>query len=265
MKTLLNSLYSFVFSLGASKTARGLGLPMLFALLVLPVSTFTSPAQCLDIFSQSEQAEVSLLQWEGQIELRKYRHEFNTLDGLSYSYTTAKDTINYEALSSALHSRLSKAETEMLTTYTTMSGYTHGILNSYIAKKDTLKGTKAKRVNTLLAAFDKGVYLPEGLLLFRGIAGNPFDIPAAGKTMQWDRLTSTSMNPDTARYFTTEGEADQGILFVIEIGSPVKALLSKNPLEMEFLLPPDTTFTVISKKRIRPENILIVHLKANPK
>ena len=83
--------------------------------------------------------------------------------------------------------------------------------------------------------------------------------------MQWNRLTSTSMNPETARYFTTHEGIDSGILMVIEIASPVKALLSKNPKEMEFLLAPDTTFTVISKKRIRSANILIVHLKANPK
>lgn len=248
-----------------SLAIRGPGLAMLYAAFLLPTSAFASAAQCLDIFSQTEQVEVSLLTWDGQLEARKYRDEFNTLDGLSYTYTTAKDAENYVTLSSTFYARLSKAEVEMLETYTNMSGQKHEHLNSDIAKKESLKGIKAKRVNALLAAFDKGVYLPEGLLLFRGIGGNPIEIPAAGKTMQWNRLTSTSMDPETARYFTTHEGIDSGILMVIEIASPVKALLSKNPKEMEFLLAPDTTFTVISKKRIRSENILIVHLKAHPK
>lgn len=257
MKVLWNKIHSFAF--------RSHGLAMLSAAFLLPSSALASAPQCLDIFSQTEQAEVSLLNWEGQLEARKYRNEFNTLDGLSYTYTTAKDAENYVALSSTFYARLSKAEVEMLETYTNMSGQKHEYLNSDIAKKESLKGIKARRVNALLGAFDKGVYLPEGLLLFRGIGGNPINIPAAGKTMHWSRLTSTSMDPQTARYFTTHEGIDSGILMVIEIASPVKALLSKNPKEMEFLLAPGTAFTVISKKRIRSENILIVHLKANPK
>jgi hypothetical protein len=229
-----------------------------------------------------EKEGAELLEWPAQVALRRDRDQFDSLDSLGYSYSNATDASAYQKLAAQQNARLSGEEKETLAKYSQMSGSFHEQLNKDLArlkfseKNDPaelqrqlaslkIPNARKKQIQLLLSAFDKGMLLPKGLILFRGIGpGSSLAFGAAGSTVRWNRLTSSSMDPETARYFLNEGRGDRSFLLVIEVEKPVKALLSENPKEMEFVLPPGTRFEVVRKKFLQADNVSIVRLKTAP-
>lgn len=201
-------------------------------------------------------AEASLYHYDAQVALRKDFGDLNHIDDLGYSYSTAKDREQYVHLAESFRSRLSKEELAELKNYTALSGSYHERLNQSFAKgsqKDSL-------VSIYKSMFSKGVTLPSGFILFRGIGpGAQLTIPSQGKFITWKRLTSTSMDPETARYFTNGGKAT---MLVIETAEPIQSILATSPKEMEFILPPNTQFEVLKKKYFSAEGVSVVWVRA---
>lgn len=234
-----------------------------------------SPSRCLKALT-AEAVVDDLLGWDVQILLRKDQDNFKSPDDLSYSYSKQGDAIKYRELSSRLAARLSPGEARALEDYTAMSGSKHEQLNLILAKmnfksnleiesyKAQLEKIKVSRrhqtsILNLLSAFEKGVTLPKGLLLFRGIGPGA---SLSGKIIRSDRLTSTSMDPETARFFTQEGN-EKTYLLVIKLTGPVKALMAKDAREMEFLLPPGLRYEVTGRKYDSKSKISVLQVNVS--
>jgi hypothetical protein len=238
-----------------------------FAAILWSQPTFAAPT-CAAIFAQTPEAQTSLLSWDAQQGLRRDLPKFTDLDLLGYTYSSDKDTLSYKAASADIYGKMSTQEKSALSDYTSLSGRDYEKMNLNISKylnREELKKKDTKAVENLLSAFDHGVVVPAGFLLFRGIdsAAN-LRFGKVGSVMKWDRLTSTSVNPETARYFANNDNFERTRILVIEVAEPIKAILSKDPTEMEFILPPRTRFEVVSKHLDRSENIQIIHMKAYP-
>lgn len=221
--------------------------------LTSSIKVHAEGAACRSLFSQ----EYSLLQWDGQVSLKKNFESLKHIDDLSYSYTSKQDAALYTQLAEAFQNRLNSAEKEELAAYTEMSGSYHEKLNRDLSRKTP---KISKKTAVFLNIFKNGVILPEGLILFRGIGpGANVQFGSKGKKSSWSRLTSTSMDPETARYFANDGPST---MMVIEVAEAIPAMMSNNPKEMEFILPPNTRFEVLSKKHFRSEEVSVVWVRA---
>lgn len=239
-------------------------LTLICSLLFQPTDSKAAPS-CKSLFKLSIDLSenTTLLDWDGQIDLRRDRADFKSLSGFSYSYTTKNDAIKYLELSEKIFSNLDSAEKKAIDFYTQMSGSEHAKINLSMNEKYSFLNSKNKEnlVKNLISAFNKGVFLPKGLLLFRGI-GSEIELNQVGKSVIWNRFTSTSMDPEIARYFVDQNQNENHkYILILEIAESVPALLSKNPKEMEFLLPPGLRYQIVSKKLSRTENITVVHAK----
>ncbi|UYL07886.1 hypothetical protein B9G69_012600 [Bdellovibrio sp. SKB1291214] len=243
------------------------------SLLLLSLATLlwsqlalTAPL-CAAVFTSAE-PQLSLLQWDAQTALRKDFSKFTDLELLGFTYSSDKDALSYKSLADEYYAKLSSLEKSVLSDYTELSGREYEKMNANISKflnNQSLKKKDAVAVQNLLGAFDKGLTLPQGFILFRGIdASSGIKFGKVGTMMKWDRLTSTSVNPEVARYFANDYNMERTYILVLEVAEPVRAIVAKDATEMEFIFAPRTRFQVVSRHIDRSENIQIIHLKVYP-
>lgn len=254
----------------------------LLALAVVQLIHFSVQAAplCRNILLESNQPSYSqalkLGEWQGQAQVHKDMESLTSADPLFYSYSTKNDRNLYNTLKDAVYRNLSDAQVESLRTYSTLTGHYHEQLSKAIEGLQisqplhevpwadaikSLKGSAAVKadVKNILSAFSQGVLLPQNTILFRGIPSYAdMSLPRAGRTLMWSRLTSTSMDPESAFYFA---KGERPIMFVIDVKHPVVALVAATNKEMEFILPPGTKFLVKKNILDRANDVRIVHLE----
>lgn len=103
---------------------------------------------------------------------------------------------------------------------------------------------------TLDSVFTQAPFLPQGLLLFRGVSSDKddFKIPRKGSELKFPTFLSTSLDPGVAYHFASYSRKDHKVIFLIQVeSSNIPGLLVGNTKEYEVILPRNLPLRVESK------------------
>jgi hypothetical protein len=217
----------------------------LFMTLILLANTGFAQNLCSGFFSPSVAS--SLKEMDSQKALRtSWETLFKSDDLASYDNLSDKDVGFFGAHSEQLTKNLTPEVQEALQSYTELSGGYGGeyeSVNIYLRKyvKDrplSNRSAVAAKAKLIEKGIQQAPTLPEGLLLFRGLAINPSSINVGEKFKDFGFI-STTLEPSVAYQFAQvsarNGETPH--LFIIEVKSKdVQGLPLAKTNEKEILL-----------------------------